>query len=392
MNALTQLDRAALADGLAECGADGWLLFDFKGLNPVAGRLLQLGGLGSRRLFVYLPREGEPVAVAHKIELQPLAGFPGRIVPYARWQELHEALAEIVRGRTVAMEISPGDAVPYLDRVPAGVVELVRELGGTVVPSAPLVTRFTAAWSAAELADHLAAAELLATIAREEVARAVRMADQGLSEWTMWQRVVERIEAAGLVIDHGPIVAFGANAANPHYEPSATGSAVLQPGQVVLLDLFAGRQAGGVQADQTWMGFAGSDVPAPVQEVWATVRDARDAALALVRERTASGLPLRGFEVDRAAREVIERAGYGPWFVHRTGHSIDRDLHGSGPHMDDYETRDERLLVPGIGFSVEPGIYLAGDFGVRSEVNVHLGPDGARVTPDEIQRDLIVPA
>lgn len=392
MNALARLDRQALAVGLAECGAEGWLLFDFKGLNPVAARLLHLGGLGSRRLFVYLPREGEPVAVAHKIELQPLEGFPGRIVPYARWQELHAALGAIVQGRTVAMETSPADAVPYLDRVPAGVVELVRQLGGTVVPSAPLVTRFTATWSAGELADHVAAAEILATIAREEVARAVRMAGQGLSEWAMWQRVVERLEAAGLVIDHGPIVAFGANAANPHYEPAAEGSAVLQAGQVVLLDLFAGRRAGGVQADQTWMGFAGGAVPAKVHEVWTTVRDARDAALDLVRERTAAGTPLRGFEVDRAARAVIEGAGYGEWFVHRTGHSIDRDLHGSGPHMDDYETRDDRLLVPGIGFSVEPGIYLTGDFGVRSEVNVHLGDGAARVTPDEVQRDLIVPA
>lgn len=391
MNPLVALDRAALAAGLAECGADAWLLFDFRGLNPVAQRLLQLGGLGSRRLFVLLPREGEPVAVAHKIELQPLQDFPGRVVPYARWQELHEALGALVRGRTVAMEISLDDAVPYLDRVPAGVVELVRRLGGTVVPSAPLVTRFTATWSDDELADHLAAAEILATIAREEVARAVRLAAGGLTEWAVRQRVVERIEAAGLVIDHGPIVAFGANAANPHYEPAESGSAVLAPDRVVLVDLFAGRRPGGVQADQTWMGFAGGAVPARVQEVWTTVRDARDAAIALVRDRARRGAALRGYEVDRAAREVIAGAGYGEWFVHRTGHSIDRDLHGSGPHMDDFETRDDRLLVPGVGFSIEPGIYLPGEFGVRSEVNMHLGADGARVTPEVIQRDLILP-
>lgn len=391
MNPIADLDRAELARGLDVCGADGWLLFDFKGLNPVASRLLQLGGLGSRRIFVYLPRTGEPVAVAHKIELQPLEGFPGRVVPYARWQELHAALADIVRGRTVAMEISPEDAVPYLDRVPYGVVELVRRLGGSVVSSGSLATLFTARWSEAEAADHFAAAEILATIAREEVQRAVREAGSGLTEWAMFRRVVERIEGAGLVIDHGPIIAFGANAASPHYEPSETRPVVLTPDQVVLLDLFAGRSAGGVQADQTWMGFAGTAVPARVQEVWTTVRDARDAALALIQDAAASGRPLRGFEVDRAARDVIEGAGFGEWFVHRTGHSIDRDLHGSGPHMDDYETRDDRELLVGIGFSVEPGIYLPGEFGVRSEVNVYWSPEGPRVTPGEIQQDLILP-
>lgn len=391
MRAISELDRDALARGLEACGADGWLLFDFRGLNPVAGRLLQLGGLGSRRLFVYLPRAGEPVAIAHRIELQPLEGFPGRIVPYARWEELHEALSAVVRGRTVAMEVSPEDAVPYLDRIPAGVVELIRRLGGRIVPSAPLVTAFTARWSADELAGHCAAAEILAAIAREEMQRAVREAGQGLTEWAMYQRVVARIEEAGLVIEHGPIVAFGANAANPHYEPAPGHPVVLDPDQVVLLDLFAGRHSGGVQADQTWMGFAGPVVPDRVRLVWETVRDARNAALALVRERAEAGQTLRGYEVDRAARDRIERAGFGPYFVHRTGHSIDRDLHGSGPHMDDFETRDDRELVPGIGFSIEPGIYLPGEFGVRSEVNVHFGAGSVRVTPGEIQHDLILP-
>lgn len=391
MTPLTNLDRNALARGLDACGADGWLLFDFKGLNPVASRLLQLGGLGSRRLFVYLPRDGELVAIAHKIELQPLAGFPGRIVPYARWQELHEALAAVVAGRTVAMEISPEDTVPYLDRVPHGVVELIHRLGGTVVPSAPLVTAFTARWSDEETADHVAAAELLATIAREEVHEAVRQAGRGYTEWAMYRRVVSRIEAAGLVMDHGPIVAFGANAANPHYEPAEPDSPALEADQVVLLDLFAGRRVGGVQADQTWMGFSGPIVPEQVQRVWTTVRAARDAAIALIRSRLAAGQALCGYQVDRAAREVIEAAGFGEWFVHRTGHSIDRDLHGSGPHLDDYETHDERELIPGVGFSVEPGVYLPGEFGVRSEVNVFLTPGEARVTPVEIQRELILP-
>lgn len=391
MDTIRNLDRAALATGLDACGADGWLLYDFKQCNPVAARLLQLGGLGSRRLFVYLPREGEPVAIAHKIELQPVRGFPGRILPYARWEELHAALTEVIGGRTVAMEISPDDAVPYLDRVPYGVVELVRKLGGRVVPSAELVTTFTSRWSPAELDDHLAAAEILARIANEELRWAVGQAGTGLTEWQLLRRVADRIEAEGLVIDHGPLVAFGANAADPHYEPSPEASAVLEANQVVLLDLFAGRGVGAVQADQTWMGFAGREVPDRVQLVWTTVRDARDAALARIAGAAKSGGRLRGFEVDRAARDVIEAAGFGEWFVHRTGHSIDRDLHGSGPHMDDYETRDDRELIPGVGFSVEPGIYLPGEFGVRSEVNVYWAPEGPRVTPKVIQRDLILP-
>jgi Xaa-Pro dipeptidase len=387
---MMHIDRALLRDGLAAAGADAWLLFDFHGLNPVAGRVLGLGGLGSRRLFVLIPADGEPVAVAHRIELQPLEDFPGRIVPYARWEELHQALGELVGGRTVAMEISHDDAVPYLDRVPYGVVELVRRLGATVVPSAPLVTQFAARWSEAETADHRYAAEALATIARDALAGAVEEAGTGLTESALQQRVIAEIGRQGLLFDHPPIVAFGANAANPHYEPHPGRDAELRPGDVVLLDLWAGRSLETVFADQTWMGYAGAEPPARVIEVWETVRDARDAAVAVVVEAAAAGRPVAGYEADRAARGHIEAAGYGAAFVHRTGHSIDRDLHGSGPHLDDFETHDDRLLGPGVGFSVEPGIYLEGEFGVRSELNMLWGPNGPEVTPKAPQRDLIV--
>ena len=375
---------------LAAVGADGWLLFDFHGLNPVARRVLRLSGLNTRRLFVLLPGEGEPVAVAHRIELQPLEGFPGRIIPYSRWQELHAALASIVKGRTLAMEISHDDAVPYLDRVPFGVVELLRRLGATVVPSGALVSRFAAGWSASEMADHRAAAEVLAAVARSELARAVREAESGLSETALQARVMAAVEANGLVFNEPPIVAFGPNSANPHYQPQAGKDAVLRRDQVVLLDLWAGRSRETVFADQTWMGFSGRRPSARVAEVWQAVRQARDAAVAAVREAAAQGRPIAGYEADRAARRVIEAAGFGDAFVHRTGHSIDRDLHGSGPHIDDYETHDDRLLVPGVGFSVEPGIYLPGDFGVRSEVNVFWGPHGPEMTPGEPQRELVL--
>lgn len=381
-----------LREALAEAGADAWLIFEFHGLNPVARRLLPLSGLNTRRLFVLLPAEGEPVAVAHRIELHPLAGFPGRVLPYSRWEELHAALGSIVAGRRLAMEISPEDAVPYQDRVPAGVVELIRRLGGTVVPSGALVSRFASRWSSAEAEDHRQAAEILAAVAREELGRAVREAGTGLRELALQQRVVAAAKARGLAFDTLPIVGFGPSSANPHYEPQAGQDAVLQPDQVVLLDLWAGRRLDTVFADQTWMGYAGEHPPARVARVWETVLRARDRAIATVQEAVRAGRPIAGFEADRAARGVVEAAGFGAAFVHRTGHSIDRDLHGSGPHLDDYETHDDRLLLPGVGFSVEPGIYLAGEFGVRSEVNVYLGPAGPEVTPREPQRALITAA
>ena len=383
-------DRRELSEALSALGADGWLLFAFHGLNPVATRILELEGLNTRRLFVLLPREGEPVAVAHRIELAPVAGFPGRVLPYSRWEELHAALGSVVAGKRLAMEVSPEDAVPYLDRVPAGVVELIRRLGGTVVPSGPLVSRFASAWTEAEADDHRYAAEVLADVAREALARAVREGGTGLTETALQARVVTAVEAKGLVFDTLPIVGFGANSANPHYEPHTGKDATLQPGDVVLLDLWAGRSRSTVFADQTWMGFAGDRPPDEVIRVWQVVRDARDAAVAAVRDAARARRPIAGFEADRAARGVIEAAGFGERFVHRTGHSIDRDLHGSGPHLDDYETHDDRRLIPGIGFSVEPGIYLPGEFGVRSEVNMHWGAAGPEVTPRSPQTELVM--
>ena len=384
------IDLAELREALAESNVDGWLLFDFHGLNPVAGRVLGLTGMQTRRLFVLLPKNGEPTAIAHKIELQGMENFPGRVIPYARWGELHAALMPLVRGRTLAMEISPEDAVPYLDRVPYGVVELLRRLGATVVSSGSLVSRFAARWSPSEAADHRAAAEILAAVARETLARAVSETDTGLTECALRARVVREVEKRGLVFNEAPIVAFAANAAKPHYEPHPGRDATLKADNVILLDLWAGRSIETVFADQTWVAYAGSHPPERVQQVWRAVRGARDAAIEIIRSAAGARRGIAGFEADRAARDVIQAAGFGDAFVHRTGHSIDRDLHGSGPHLDDYETHDDRVLIPGVGFSVEPGIYLAGEFGMRSEVNVFMADTGPEVTPREPQRELIV--
>ena len=389
MTPLADLDRAQVGEILADLDADGWLLFDFHGCNPVAQRILPGGGIGSRRLFVWVPREGPMTAIVHRIELQPFDGFAGEIIPYSRHAELHEALRKTLFGKTAAMEISAGDAVPYLDRIPWGVIDLLQSLGVRVVSSAGLVTRFAATWTPAETADHVKAAELLREIALAALAKAVRRAGTGYSESAMKAEVVAAIEAAGLYLDHGPIVGFGPNAAIPHYEPHPGADRSLGPNEVVLLDLFAGMRAGAVFADQTWMGFSGSDVPARVYEVWRVVRNARDAAILALRSRQKAGEPVLGYLGDQAARAVIELAGFGDYFVHRTGHSIDRDLHGSGPHLDDYETHDDRALQPGTGCSVEPGIYLLGEFGVRSEVNLYWGTDGLVVTPREPQTSLV---
>jgi Xaa-Pro dipeptidase len=400
MGLLAGFDFAALAEVLAALGADAWLLFDFRKVNPIAERILGPRGMGTRRLFVLLPppRSGRPIAVAHRIELQALADFPGEVRPYGSWRELHAHLEALVRGRTLAMEVSAQDQVPYLDRVPHGVIQLLESFGARVVSSAPLVTRFAARWTPAELEGHRRAAQALADIAREALAWAGRETARGaeLREVALQQRVLDAIERAGLVTDHPPIAAFGPNSALPHYEPHAGADLRLQAGQVLLLDLWAGPAPGSVFADQTWMAFAGRVPDAEVRRVWRAVRAARDAAVDLIRQRW--GAPggkretgnVSGAEVDDAARSVIREAGFGEYFVHRTGHSIDRELHGSGPHIDNFETADERALVPGVGFSVEPGVYLPGRFGMRSEINVFMSETGPEVTPTGPQDELLL--
>ncbi len=392
MPLLDGMDLGALAEALDALGADAWLLYDFRKVNPIAERILGPIGMGTRRLFVFLPRRGRPVAVAHRIELQPFADFPGEVKPYGSWRELHGHLASLAGGRTLALEISPADAVPYLDRVPYGVVQLLESFGARVVSSAPLVSRFAARWSATELAGHRRAAEALATTAREALAWAGSETARGaeVRETAVQRRVLDAFARAGLYTGDGPIAAFGPNSAVPHYEPHAGADRRLQAGEVVLLDLWAGPGPGSVFADQTWMAFAGRAPDAEVRRVWQAVKGARDAAVALLRARWREGAPLTGAEVDDAARGVIREAGFAEHFVHRTGHSIDRDLHGSGPHIDNFETQDTRALVPGVGFSVEPGVYLPGRFGMRSEINVYLDVSGPEVSPPVPQDELFL--
>ncbi|MEX2178412.1 MAG: M24 family metallopeptidase [Gemmatimonadaceae bacterium] len=385
----------AIQAALREQHLDGWLLFDFHGLNPVATGLLGMEGLLSRRIFALVPREGAPIAISHAIEQAPWKRWPAEWPRerYSSWRALEEQLERLVKGKTVAMEYSAGDAVPYLDRVPAGVLEMVRAAGATVVSSGELVTRFYASWSPAHVESHRRAASAIAAIAHDALALAGTRAGEGspMPEHELQRWILDRFADQQLFCDHGPIVAAGANAANPHYEPSASTPRPIARGDILLIDLWAReQQPGAVYADQTWMASLGAP-SARALDVWTAVRDARDAAIALVQRRVGEGAALRGAEVDDAARGVIVARGFGEYFTHRTGHSIDpRDLHGSGPHIDNLETREERLLVPGVAFSIEPGIYVSGEIGMRSEVNMYLAAGQAVVTPTEYQRDLIV--
>jgi len=380
---------------LEEMGLDGWLLFDFHGLNPVATGMLGLRGLLSRRIFVLVPRKGLPTAITHAIEQAPWKHWPVEWPKeqYSSWRTLEEQLAKLVKGRKLAMEYSPGDAVPYLDRVPAGVLEMVKAAGARVVTSGELVTRFYAAWSNGHVDSHRRAAAAIAQVAKDAITVAGKRARGGapMAEHELAKWILDRFAEQKLAADHGPIVAAGANAANPHYEPSAATTRLIQKGDILLVDLFAHEAVGpGVWADQTWMASLG----APSQRaltVWAAIRDARDAAIALVQDRVAKGKDVSGAEVDDASRAVIDQRGFGKYFTHRTGHSIDpRDLHGSGPHIDNLETREERKLIPGVAFSIEPGIYIAGEIGMRTEVNMYLHGGRAVVTPDNYQQDLII--
>ncbi|MFI5241382.1 MAG: M24 family metallopeptidase [Gemmatimonadales bacterium] len=385
---LPELQRA-----LADAKLDGWLFFDFQGTNPIAAGALALDGMVTRRVFAYVPREGVPVAVTHEIEQGPWRRWPTgwKRVRYGSWKVLEQTLASLVKGKRVAMEYSPGDAVPYLDRVPAGVLEMVRAAGAEVVSSGALVSRFYATWTEAQLASHRRAAEVVAATAYQafEIAGARSLTKEPITELELQKWIADRFAALSLEFEHDPIVAASENAANPHYAPSAERPRAIRRGDTLLIDLWA-REHDGIYADQTWMGSLG-EPSARALDVWTAVRDARDASLAPLRARVPAGDPVTGAEVDDAARSVLTARGFGAQFTHRTGHSIDsRQLHGSGPHIDNFESREERMLIPGVGFSIEPGAYLAGEIGMRSEVNAFIEEGGVVNTPREYQRDLIV--
>ena len=378
-------DLSAIQRALREDGLDGWLLYDFHGSNPIARRVAGLGGSGkltTRRWYYLVPASGAPRALVHGIERHSLAHLPGSRRIYAGRNELEAGLDSLVQGmRRIAMEYSPNCAIPYVSRVDAGTVERIRSLGVEVVSSGDLVQRFEAVWDDAALASHRTASRHLHSIKdRTFELIADRVGGGSLTEYAVQQAMTEWFADAGLVTDCPPVVAAQESSGNPHYLPTAEAHRPIERGQVVLLDLWGKiDRPGAVYADITWVGFTGSRVPDRAAAVFGAAREARDAAVSLVAARVHAGRPISGWEVDRAARDVIDAAGYGDRFMHRTGHSLGEEVHGNGVHMDDYETHDERRLIAGTGFTIEPGVYLD-DFGVRTEINVYVDGADAAVT------------
>jgi Xaa-Pro dipeptidase len=384
----------AIQEQLLKQKLDGWLFFDHHQRDPLAYRVLGFAPERhvTRRWYYMIPAQGEPAKLVHRIERGMLDALPGGSVAYSSWTEQVDGLRKLLMGvQRVAMQYSPNCAIPYVAMVDAGTVELVRSLGISVASSAELIQHFEARWSPEALESHLEAGRRVDRVRREafELVRERTRAGGAVQEYEVKRFVLDAFGREGLTTTDGPIVAANANAANPHYEPAAEATSEIRAGDFLLIDMWAKLdRPGSVYYDITWTGFCGDSPTDEMRRVFETVRDARDAAIRRVTEAVAAGRTLRGFEVDDAARGLIESRGYGRWFTHRTGHSIGQEVHGSGANMDNLETHDERAIVPWTCFSIEPGIYL-GPFGVRSEVDMFVGEGEARVT-GEIQRELLI--
>ncbi|OLE66755.1 MAG: hypothetical protein AUG09_05925 [Acidobacteria bacterium 13_1_20CM_2_68_7] len=386
------IDLAGIQSMLKSLDLDAWLLYDFHGINPIARRVIGLGPerFATRRWFGLVPAAGEPVWLHHAIEAHLFAGLPGRRVPFVAYRELQDRLRETLKGvKRVAMEYAPGGALPYVSRVDAGTIEMVRSAGAQVLSSADLVQSFEARWSPEALESHRRAARGLKEVLQatfDEVARAVRRKEP-LTEHGLQRFMVEQFR--GRRLHHEPpIVAVNAHSGNPHYEPLPQGSAPIKKDDLLLLDLWCREEPeGSIWADITWMAYLGKEVPGRYREIWSIVAGARDAAVVFLKEGAALGKRIRGADVDEIARRHIVERGYGDRFIHRTGHSIGLEVHGNGCNIDSLETIDDRQLIPRTGFSIEPGIYLE-DFGVRSEIDVYMDERGVEVTT-AVQDDII---
>jgi Xaa-Pro dipeptidase len=380
-------DVAAIQKTLKEEGLDGWLLYDFHGSNPIAARLVgtdRAAKLTTRRWFYLVPSTGEPRGLVHAIERKTLEALPGQTVSYARREELETQLTELLKGmKRVAMEYSPECAIPYISRIDAGTIESVRKRGVDVKSSGDLVQQFEAVWDDHALETHREASAALYRV-KDRAFEAIRERSRNgvsFTEFDIQRLMVSWFEEEGLISDSAPVVAAQESAGNPHYLPTAARARAIGRDELVLLDLWGKKQGdpGAVYADITWVGFTGRSVPDEMDRAFDAVAAARDAAAQLAQDSANSQKDLRGWQVDRAARTVLVEAGYGEQILHRTGHNLGRDVHGNGVHMDDYESHDDRRLLPGTGFTIEPGLYFS-TFGVRSEINLFYGRHEALIT------------
>jgi Xaa-Pro aminopeptidase len=402
----TPAERVAqIQAALRAAKLDGWLFYDFRGSDPLALRILRLDShaVGSRRWFYYIPASGEPTKIVHSIERYKLDALPGKRLVYRGWDELRAHLGGTINGhppgerprhaveRRIAMQYSPMNDIPYMSRVDAGTIEQVRSCGAEVVTSAELVQQFEAVWTPAQKQSHIEASDKTHRIIMEafaEIARRTR-ADEPVTEYDIQQFIVRRWDQEGLIPEPG-IVAVNANSANPHYAPTREVTLPIKRGDFVLIDIASKlKKEGAVFTDQTWTGYVGETVPEEFTRIFNIVREARDSAVEFVRKNVREGKFVRGAEIDDVSRGVIKRAGYGEQFTHRTGHSIGEEGHGNGVNIDNFETRDSRRLIPGIAFSIEPGIYLEGKFGVRSEIDVYVAEKDIKVTGQPIQTEIV---
>jgi Xaa-Pro dipeptidase len=388
-------DVSAIQQSLKAEGLDGWLLYDFHGSNPIAVRLLGTaddGKLTTRRWFYLVPAVGEPKALVHSIERRTLDALPGDKATYAGRRELEAGLSRLLVGmKRIAMEYSPECAIPYISRVDAGTMELVRERGVEVKSSGDLVQRFEAVWDSHALATHREASAALYRIKDRTFDAVAKNMRDGVSatEFDIQEQMTGWFTEEGLVSDSAPVVAAQENAGAPHYLPTAQRNRPIRPGELLLLDLWGKKKDDprAVYADITWVGFTGAQVPAQMTRAFDAICAARDAAAALAQASAREQRDLRGWQVDRAARAVLEAAGFGEQILHRTGHNLGRDVHGNGAHMDDYESHDDRRVLPGTGFTIEPGLYFD-SFGVRTEINVYYGGHEALIT-GPVQTDIV---
>lgn len=385
-----------IQQALREAGqVDGWLFYDFRGSDPLAYRVLLLDPAThvTRRWYYWIPAQGEPVKVLHRIEPHVLDPLPGRAECYVSWEQQRQLLSHLLAsGFRVAMQYSPLNAVPYISRVDAGTIELIRSYGVEVVSSADLIQTFEAVWTDCQLATHQFAVAALRRIVDETFShvRDALVKNRPLTEYDVQQFILGRIHDAGMVTSSPPIAAVNAHSADPHYGPLPSGSAQVRRDDLLLIDLWAKQaEADSVYGDITWTGYVGATVPTKHRTVFDLVRQGRDAALTFVQAQMRAGQPPFGWQVDEACRKVIAASGYGEQFVHRTGHSIGAEVHGNGANIDGLETQDTRRLIPRTCFSIEPGIYLPGEFGIRSELDVYLTDRDAQVFGLPLQTEIV---
>ena len=368
----------------------GWLIYDYLGCNPVLAQVAPASGHVTRPVFLYVPASGSPTLLTHHVDAGKFADAGVDSVVYSSRVTLESALRDTLAGAaSVAMEYSPRNGLPRVSRVDAGTVELVRSMGPDVVSSADLMQYATQRWSPEQLAGHQRAADKLGRIVNEAFARIGQRLADGVTEFEIAEFIRRRFREEGLTTADGPIVSTNAHCSDPHYEPAAEGSSVIASGDWVLIDLWAREEApGSVYADITWTAYVGDNPPERNREIFDIVLGARDAALAFLQDSHAAGEPIQGWQADEVARRYISDRGYGEYFTHRLGHSIYHTVHGEGVNLDNFETHDTRRVIPGVGFSIEPGIYLP-EFGVRSEIDAYMSEDGPYAS-SPVQRDIVL--